>query len=88
MRIRLETAKAVLGLTSNSALAAILPVNEVTGKPVNKSTVGRWGEFIPELQCHRLLALKPELRDHVIKPETGLTLAEMTELCEKVKQGG
>lgn len=85
MRIRLETAKAVLGLTSNSALAAILPVNEVTGKPVNKSTVGRWGDLVPELPSRQLVERFPQLREHVIDPETGLSIADMR---EKVKRGG
>lgn len=77
MRLRTCDAKKALGLTSNTALAALLPPNPRTGEAYNKSQVGRWGELLPELQSRQLIERHPELRDHVMDPVTGMSIAEM-----------
>lgn len=77
MRLRTCDAKMALGLTSNTALAELLPPNPRTGEAYNKSQVGRWGELLPELQSRQLVERFPELRDYVLDPVTGLSIAEM-----------
>lgn len=77
MRLRTSDVKAALGLTNNSALAALLPPNPSTGRPYNKSQVGRWGECLPELQSRQLVDQFPALRDHVLDPVTGMSAIEM-----------
>lgn len=77
MRIRARDAKMALGLSNNTALAALLPPNPKTGKAYHKSQVGRWGELLPELQSRQLVERFPELRDHILDPVTGMSIAEM-----------
>ncbi len=77
MRLRIHDVRKVLDLTSNSAVAALLPPNPSTGRPFNKSQVGRWGEHLPELQSRQLVEKYPELRDHVLDPVTNLSIADM-----------
>jgi hypothetical protein len=77
MRIRTRDAKMVLGLTSNSALAALLPPNPRTGRPYHKTQVGRWGDLLPELQSRQLVEQFPELRDYVLDQVTGMSIADM-----------
>lgn len=78
MRLRTQDAKKALGLTSNTALAALLPPNPATGRPYSKAQVGRWGELLPELQSRQLFELYPAaLRDHIIDPVSGMSVADM-----------
>jgi len=89
MRLRTRDAKKALGLTSNSALAALLPPNPSTGKAYGKAQVGRWGELLPELQSRQLFELYPAaLRDHIIDPVSGMSVVDMRAAVVGAEQHG
>lgn len=78
MRLRRSDVKQALSLKSNTAIGRLLPP-KASGKAYTKWDVCRWGELIPELESRRLIDLHPVLRDHVVDPATGLTVAQMRE---------
>ena len=47
--------------------------------PISRIAVRYWREYVPELRARQLLERHPELKDHVVDPETGLSLAQMRE---------
>lgn len=77
MRLRLDDVIRVLGLPSNASLAELLPPNPKTGQPYSRSWISRCGEVLPELQSRQLCDKHPELRDHVLDPATGMSVADM-----------
>lgn len=78
MRLRRSDVKQALSLKTNMDIGRLLPPKR-NGQPYRKWDVCRWGELIPELESRRLIDLHPQLRDHVVDPVTGLTVAEMRE---------
>lgn len=88
MRLRTCDAKKALGLTSNTALAALLPPNPSTGRPYCKAQVGRWGDLLPELQSRQLVERFPVLREHVIDPVSGMSVADMRAAVVGAEQHG
>lgn len=59
--IQIRTAAAVAKAGSQGKLAKLLGIT--------RSAVSQWGEYLPELQAHRLRALKPRwMRDLTESP--------------------